>query len=806
MYLARRLMNVFRYINQAVSGWFRSSHGKPCIRHRNERSAFVINCLDACEKQVIYTQLAQCGIRNVPYPFDHALSIVNDNDRAQRQDYETYRDQIIYKYGLDFGDSCKLLHSTHQEVASVYNSPDDNRDERTFAEFTEATAIYDYDGNVFSDHASRNIDLQLTFDEVVQEWSRGNLDHFHGISNHGPRIVWIQVDIKCIDSRVSIQFPQLENRNKRHSNFNASILPISEIGIVLNRKVSSYPVMMLIKKDEYKGIECQLNTGRTIPLLPERGQQTLIYNLMPGANCKALSELISIDLEFQDKIDNVVITGIYITNMNRDLLLNLYEKAINELNIKTNLITDHASKVFLSSSGCEKRHEKINAERFSITPIPASYARVNQEGKSYSCLGDDPESIVYVLPDLVNKYGIRFINPSGISGESINGFDPLDVVVPSNGRDGTGIYCARRTRMPLLDDNNNKSVEDKIDQGTVTTPLRINRILKTQSEISLVFPFYTHLGNIIPKSKRTTPYYPEDIIGQLQNSVFGINKKDKEKPRFWFTRASILYDYCLMLRSLSFHVRRDKYNIYISSWYDETLKQKLPVSPEQLHGITFYTDNAWESHIFLNDEKLPDICLNPADNTGRQSITILGRGTEFIVFNKFYPEKFTNGFTGQNVTTHWIDDQSESSTGSGFVRIAIENKVGGCLSWNPESLYPYGSQYFGYTYRKSDESIKVGILVKTRSQGVFWFHDPDISPDKNAITAAYQFNDGFTEHWENRWLPFYDMQWNEKADPGGPLPSHGIRKITIFLQGEQGSYIDIDQIIFMRPSTLKSGM
>src|SRR5476649_1191267 len=106
----------------------------------------------------------------------------------------------------------------------------------------------------------------------------------------------------------------------------------------------------------------------------------------------------------------------------------------------------------------------------------------------------------------------------------------------------------------------------------------------------------------------------------LQDRAFGISG---DGSRQWLTRASVLYDYALIVRSLADHVRRDGDNIDISSWADAVLGQTLPCSPAQLYGVTFYVRDAGTAGVSLNGRRIETLSRNPADETGRQSVTVL---------------------------------------------------------------------------------------------------------------------------------------------------------------------------------------
>lgn len=775
----------------------------PIYRLSSESPFSGENILNEGELKQHYKALKHSGIRVMPYPFGQAMAILSDCDGSLRADYEGYRDLLINKFGLDFGDSFRL----HQGISGNGNV---DKDGMSYA--FGCPVIFNYQFTLEELDEGMDSQPRLLPVEVVRECVFGNIDYLHGFSAPGPRVIWLK-DVHGINARMaSIRIPEkVEHKGvgrlEKPASFNAFKVPVLFIGIVFSQKmdVNINPVVhvhlcdgrSVIYKDTpekpaVSGLFSSSRWYKRLPVFRENNTTVIPY----------FGLLKEIEIHFDRDTECKEIAGVFCLNADRSAILDMLRISGEQLNIRTNLFTDHSSTVFLNRSS-EERHGKFNAARFARLPVPANYARMQGESGAYSCLGDDPYSVAYVLPELRNRFGIRFINPSGISGEAVSGLDPLNLISPSQGRDGTFLYTARRTKVPLIDSQGNPHHDDGLDQGARTFPLRLDSILEREDKLPLAWPFYTHLGNIMPKGERPHPYFPEDVLRKLQDRVFNISRTVFPEKRFWFTRGTILYDYCLMLRSLPGHIVREGSNtIRIEPWYDPILQKNLPISLNQLHGITFYVEDSALAKVCVGDEEAVHLLRNPADETGRQSVTVLGRGPSHTVFDDV---DVVNRFGFRNeggICYEWINDPVKAFRGRYYGRLWPGNSDTGRFIWRPKGLSPVGSQYFGYAIRKSSQDVRFGVFLSTKTGGTFYFGDKICLLEGLNLTAFYLFPSIPCASWQMLWAPFYNLTWNKQGIPGGPIPSHEIQEVVFAVEGKEGQYAELDRVVFMRPSTL----
>lgn len=130
------------------------------------------NRLSPKEKAAVRRELADKGIRRLPYPFGSGVAIVSDLDASNRDRYAAYVQQLVGDLGLDFGDSTWFhwRHSEDRQVASGFGflSP------HFSVGGVEMSSVY---------QSTR------TFLESLAEFHLGNVDHLHSLVPRGPQVV-----------------------------------------------------------------------------------------------------------------------------------------------------------------------------------------------------------------------------------------------------------------------------------------------------------------------------------------------------------------------------------------------------------------------------------------------------------------------------------------------------------------------------------------------------------------------------------------------------------------------------------------
>jgi hypothetical protein len=750
--------------------------------------------------------LERAGVRLFPHPFASALAIVSDCDKSQRSDFLGYRGLLVDEMGLDFGDSCRLM---RRSVASRFH------DGLCFLRHDGAIEPEDAPDDATADALAQ----AMEFCELLREAHLGHVDHYHFLSGSGPRFFLLRDGERDDEGRWTVAVPDaIETRSNRQRgrpgnfNFRGDWMPVRVI--VVQPATGPVPagttVTARLRAD-----------GRLVPFTRAGWQDEADDvadgagwrpRLMEGGPIPAGFNVDAADPVFVDEIDAVQIVppagaapidvaAVLLVNVDRPMLRSMLATVHDEYGFRPPVITDHGSR-FLVNATSESRHAAANAERSRELPMAALSSVVTDGPLRCSVLGDDPASFAYLLPELRTDFGTRFVNPGGGSCEVGQQIDLLNAVVPATARDGSSVYVARRTtaRLPDGDDGPHPLASD---QGTRSFPLRLEAILDEQPHrAGAVYPMYTHIGNLSPKSDRADPYLPRETVERLQDRVLNVGGRTPPAGRVWFTRASTLYDYALMMRSIADHVRRDDPDtVHVSSWTDPVLGQRLPRTACQLHGVTFHVDDAARARVRLDGEAITDLVRNPPDETGRPSVTVVGAGPRHVVLDDVDLVTAAGYETTGGLTYAWRDDPHGAFRGRAYAELALPDGGVGTLTWTPPDLHPAGAQLVACAVRPDTPGVRCALRVKTDTGGVFVFGDEGAGLEGDAADARYAFAPLPPDEWTLRLAPLHDLAWRAGARAGGPLPTHRVRSISILVAGPAGSRLHLDRLEFIRPAT-----
>lgn len=663
------------------------------------------------------------GLRDLPYPFSSALSILSDCDGSSLREYEAYVDAFI-RLGLDFGDST-WLHWSHS------------------AKFDAATALgffsYSYSKGRLHDQAW--MVRTRTFAQSVAEYHKGNIDHFHSLLRNGPRVVILDSPVTEGDL-IEIDTGAFQLGGPWRTD------DLHLFGLLVVGECQSAAVI------ENDGTETADFRRRPAPL---EHHTLFVLGFDPEAENRAplMREVRSVRLVDAHNVRKVVLLSCH-----SELLLERVAR-LRDFNVEMNLITAHSQLHFRDPEWAAIK-DKVSLERLKNGERRLEGycgAIWDDTGLIVSTDADDPVSVSRVLPELFDL-GLRFIVPRARSSD--HGLDPLLVISPTSTRSGGGCYWARRV-LPL-------GVDPYSTSGQESFTVRMRAALRKAShQPSRVWPIYTHLGGL-PRERDSrgpppfpVPYFEETAMRALQNSALGISHHG---VRAWLTRGSTLYDYCLMIRAIGKHTTRVGDRIEIKSWRDPILNKILPVSPAQLYGVTFYVDDAAAANVRLDGKIIEAVARNPADSSGRQSVTVLESEIRSILFDQLDPLRNYPDEAQISGRCAWRD-------GALVVNGAVTIPLHG---WRAPAAQAMSFEAEG----------RFGIRLRTENGGSFYFGN--LSASDGYDHASYAFMQGATGCFV---VPFHDLHW--RAADGEHVPSHPLATITFMGEAK------FAKVAFLRP-------
>ena len=791
---------LFRSLLQAI-GHDRINRMRYLLRHPVIGSWGLFRGLDACpwslrnvlsqkKKKQCFAALESAGMRLLPYPAANIVGLVSDLDAAKPFDVNAYHTQLIRRHGLDFGDSFRL----HQRASRRVR--------------TEPLAFFDCDGCAPISHSYPHADddRKVGFIELVREFHRGNLDHFHSLSAFGARVMVLNdvsspgVGEWCIAVPAELErsrFGQLEFKSFR--------VPVCTVAVCTKGlELSDSATLVVVRPDGTELAYQRSNSKQREQYKIGRSRWKVAYFDVPLDRSREhnlfLSSIERIIVRDSAAKPATEVKALYLFNTDALKSHVLLESLRTEWNVGTNLVTDHASKYIVNTRVEREIHEAVSS-RYGQSPLPSLYISGCKEDLKFSALGDHPDSIAYLLHYLVRTFGIKFINPSGQSGEPGERAHIFEITPLTQGRDRTRLFGARRMAPELPNDTVlDKKLENNM--GTDTFSERMRRLLeRSAQETDQAWPFYTHLGNTRNPQE---PYFDDSVMSALQDRVMNISGSVPENKRLGFVSASRLYQYSLIAQVLPKHVSRiGGDTIQIKSWLNKHTGKTMPISVEDLYGITFYVDDNSKTQVCLDNKPIENLVRNPADGELRQSVTIVGGHVSHVLLDEV---PFANELMlsqEECVAVQWLTDKTDAARGSGYAHVELSKPGSGRINWFPQDIDPAGCQHFAYSVRRQASQTRCGVLIETKDGGRFYFGDSVTHQSVADVNASYLTSQCESGEWERRVIPLVDLKWRSGSVPGGPLPVSPIASMSFILESDTACEVDLDAVEFLRSGSLR---
>lgn len=712
------------------------------------------------------------GLRDMPFGFASAMSIVSDVDAANQPLYDAYVGQLVGQYGLDFGDSCWLRwHGVENRSGAVvahslgfFSDSFTDGHERSASEFRQARTLY----------------------HSINEYHAGNLEHFHSYLPYGPRVIWMRT-IEREGHRLRAPYAQYERRGAYHCrDFQVMAVCVRPAaGELVGARVA-----LLAGSQRVELLPGEIVVGRQDP-----EQQ---FFVVPEGERFGLARLEAVEIEGcpADAVGSIMLLDGY-----SDIVLDRLHRLRREYGISPSLVTEHSGVHFRSGTRALKQDQEmaryLESQPDATTGALNGTYRTSDGRLVFSTEADVDGSFGLTLPYVVRDLDVRFMVP--VAGGHAQGWARDEVVKPLTARNGTKVYQARRT-MPVVDPvqyphlNPGRTWQDNFT-------LRLSQALDgAEASPGAYWPIYTHLG-AVPRETRAalveadpanvhgipSPYFEESALARLSTSVFGRGASHK-MPRVWLASASMVYDHALIRQSIEPHVKRVGANrLDITSWDDPVLGRRLPVGPTQLYGQTFYVEDPINAEVRLDGAILDHIVRNPPDETGKPSVTIAACGVEAPIFQQLDPLLKAPDVRVEGGTWHWDNGIAPG----GILTLGEGGRAEVIIPMHGWSLM--GAQLLRYTLQRDDDS-QAAVILETQSGAVFAFGDAAVAGP--SVTASR----GLTHPSGRREIaPFHDLTWHDEASTA--LPSHALSMVRLVASGKPGAAARFADIALLRPQS-----
>jgi len=337
--------------------------------------------------------------------------------------------------------------------------------------------------------------------------------------------------------------------------------------------------------------------------------------------------------------------------------------------------------------------------------------------------------------------------------------------------------------------------------------------------VSVQHHWYTHLGtaSFDPTFTATpeAPFPPVTMeeFRNLADDYYNPTGELPEAKRVWVPPSAVWSNYRIVHSQIAqqVSVNPDTSAVDISSFMDKVLQEKLPdpnAGTRDLHGITIYVPNADRATVSLDGKPITSFTRNPADATGRESVTIVDDNTPTTFFNRLPLERLGETRVAGG-TYQWQASTGQASEAPpAYAKLTATSREAS-LTFAPSDLQLFNITHLSWSYRirRDDGRIakaKLAIAWRTEAGAMVSVAEgagtrPPDGADTGRWTRPFE-RDG---KWHAVTVAQHDFLW--KAGFGKwrvlPLALGKIRSVEIkLIDAEPGDILEIGAMQGLRPT------
>ena len=752
---------------------------------------------------------AEADIRRLPYPFGQMVTISSDVD------YEApWHERAIHKFlnedlGMPITDSVWVTNST--------GGPDVNAFFSSFSGLDKRPSL---------------VEMFPVFELLIREWHRGNIDHLHSWSDDmAPQYkVTLATPAKLLNNHVEIaELPKArwlrgfeQDRGYQQFRLFFDAPPPADLSIELRYSDGTSLV--------YDKAEVLRASNSATLILNEEwpwGPPTTIKNPLPA--------IVSLMLRAPscEHGCEVSLIGIERDNFSRYSVLRQMP-FLEYMNIRPSVLTAHGGLTYHPDFEGPGKHS-LRDGMLSDDPGSASVRR-EMEG-----LAGKQGSIGYHA-DLLRKLGVRSV--TAIMNPTVRETVDFAQSIPAPIQSFEGFYALVKTHGffgPVGGDLSQVSeilsktdaaasdfpaehylCKDNVycrqaDQGSTAGGLIALSLGLIRKGRFVEHNWYTHLGTsrLDPTFVATpeSPFPPVTMAAFASLALYYYDPAGKRplSQRVWVPPAGVWANYNILRAHIGEHTTVDSETsaVRISSYFDSVLGTNLPDSlsgTRDLNGITVFVKNSDIATVTLDGKAVTQFTRNPADESGRESITIVDNNTPTTILGRIAPESNAQ-VASAGGSYEWISHPPTDRVGPpAFARLVANDNIAS-LNFVMKSLSVWNATHLAFSYRiaRSDGRAPRGhaSIVFERNDGVriaFAESPSNNPPASDSYTFFGRHRDA--QEWHSVTIPQHDLRWPENwSKPKLPLVLGEIRSMQVqLLDAADGDTLEIGDLKMLRPS------
>jgi hypothetical protein len=246
-------------------------------------------------------------------------------------------------------------------------------------------------------------------------------------------------------------------------------------------------------------------------------------------------------------------------------------------------------------------------------------------------------------------------------------------------------------------------------------------------------------------------------------------------------------------------VSADGANVHIRPFVDPVTQRRIPreeFAGKRLQGITIYVQDSSQARAYVDGVEFHSFTRNPADETGRQSITFVDNSTPTIIFDEIDLQQRPGQVTQRNARV--FPSTERPFSGERVMEIVTQAR-NGFVEWRPETLTCSRADAFQFAMRKSVPGVRATIILTDVNDQSWEFaegSDPQLTP---GATVA-RFATVGSNQWNVQTFSFAHLQ--QVIGSSSFAPWGQIKSIRFHVNGEQGDSIAFDRVACLRENPL----
>ncbi len=357
-----------------------------------------------------------------------------------------------------------------------------------------------------------------------------------------------------------------------------------------------------------------------------------------------------------------------------------------------------------------------------------------------------------------------------------------------------------------------------ISQGDALALIAALTLQRTQQPGPTAYFWYTHFGAYAPDTIHTLQQpisrATEKWMQRLANAAYNFDHAVNDRDRIWIPPAGTWWRYQVMRAAIQDHlsVSSDGNTVNLTSWTDPVTGRKIPdplASTRDLHGLSIYVKEASRASVLLDGHPITAITRDPADASGRQSISIVDDNTPTVIIGAVSLDR--RGSLRVSAGTLAETRAGQQPTGTSLQADAQGRAV---VAFTPYDLTLWNTSHLDISFQK--RAAPGAANVSGRFQLELHMADGGVIAiaEEGVPTSTMRAGDGIWHlpaltqagRWQRQILNTAQLSWPvplpQTARWGRPaLPVGRVKTVRLVLEGAKpGEFLDIGSIRALRPS------